>query len=189
MKHVPRKFRQVQPDAGPDEAREQALSAYFDQPALVLLGDPGAGKTTAFREAARVEPSAAYVTVRDFLALPSDRRTGVTPYLDGLDEERAKTADGRTTLDELRMRLDELGRPRFRLSCRAADWYGSSDVQSLRAVAPAGDITVLDIVPLDEHDIRSMVAAPRIWSGCRLLPFAPRSRSGLPMAPWSRTAG
>jgi hypothetical protein len=159
MKLVERSFRQIDPLPGSDNRSPRPLSSYFSHSALVVLGDPGAGKTTAFQEAGRAEPSAQYVRVRDFLALSSERWRGLTLYLDGFDEERAKTSDGGSTLDNLRAGLEELGCPRFRLSCRAADWYGTSDTARLRMVAPAGDVTVVDLLPLTEDDIRSIVKA------------------------------
>ena len=49
------------------------LSAYEAVPAYVLLGDPGAGKTTEFRtEHQRLGDIAAYVRARDFIHLDLD---------------------------------------------------------------------------------------------------------------------
>ncbi len=159
MRIVGRSFSQVDPPADPDDRVPKPLSSYFCHSALVVLGDPGAGKTTAFTEGARTEANALYVSVRDFLALSPERWKDSTLYLDGLDEERGKTSDGRTTLDALRARLDELGRPPFRLSCRSADWYGPSDTARLQMVSLAGDMIVLDLLPLSDEDIRSIVKA------------------------------
>src|SRR5262249_45521382 len=128
------------------------LPAFFTESALVILGEPGAGKTTVFQDAAAAEADAVFVTVRDFLALSPTGWEGKTVYLDGLDELRAKTADGASVLDRLRDRLDGMGCPRFRLSCRAADWYGSSDAARLALVSSDGKITVLRIDPLTDAD-------------------------------------
>lgn len=151
MKVVARTFTQIAPESF--EARPNPLSTYYDKSALVILGEPGAGKTTSFELAARDESNAVYLSVRDFLTLSSDRWEGKTLYLDGLDEQRAKNADGSAVLDQVRGRLDQLGQPRFRLSCRAADWYGSSDADRLRLVAPDQSITVLRLEPLTEENI------------------------------------
>ena len=43
------------------------LAAYRDTPAYVLLGDPGAGKTTAFETEAGVRGNALFLSAQDFL--------------------------------------------------------------------------------------------------------------------------
>jgi hypothetical protein len=134
------------------------LSAFFDEPALVVLGDPGAGKTTVFRGAAAIELGAEFVTVRDFLTLDPSRWRGKTLYLDGLDEVRIRSNDGAGALDGLRSRLDALGQPRVRLSCRGADWYGSSDLERLVFVTKDGRATTLALDPLTDADIETIAA-------------------------------
>ena len=151
MKVVTRTFRQISPESIEETSRP--LSGYYDRSALVILGEPGAGKTTSFDLAAKDEPNAVYLNVRDFLTLSPDRWKGKTLYLDGLDEQRAKNPDGSAVLDQVRSKLDQLGQPRFRLSCRAADWYGSSDAERLRLVSPDQSITVLLLEPLTEGNI------------------------------------
>ena len=121
--------------------------------AFVLLGAPGAGKSTAFRREAE-RTGGCYVTVRDFATFddkPEWRDTVL--YIDGLDETRAGMADGRTPLDSIRAKLDRLGYPRFRLSCREADWFGANDRDSLKAVSCDGKVTVLRLDPLSDEDI------------------------------------
>lgn len=74
-------------------------------------------------------------------------------YLDALDEQRSTSTNGKQILDQIRTKLDELGIPPFRLSCRAADWYGSTDVEPLKAVSANGDVLVLQLEPLSDEDI------------------------------------
>ncbi len=130
----------------------QPLSQFREQQAYVLLGDPGSGKTTEFeREREALGIAAEYVKARDFttFSVPSHPEwQGKTLFIDGLDEMRAGAIDFRTPLDEIRGRLDQLGRPRFRLSCREADWLGTNDFQSLAAISPDSQITVLRLDPL-----------------------------------------
>ena len=74
----------------------------------------------------------------DFLAFAKTREAAwsrKTLFIDGLDEVRAGSGDPRIPLNKIRRRLDALERPRFRLSCRAADWLGS-DQERLRVVSP-----------------------------------------------------
>jgi hypothetical protein len=61
--------------------------------------------------------------------------------------------------------LDELGCPRFRLSCRAADWYGSSDAARLAEVTPNRALAVLEIEPLSQEDIAAIVSSRDMDSG------------------------
>ena len=119
--------------AGPDESH--TLDDYRESDAYVLLGAPGAGKTTEFRHEA-THAGGHYVTARDFLTFDDGPEwRGTTLFVDGLDEMRAGSPDGRTPFDGIRRRLDALGRPRFRLSCRDADWFGDNDRAHLETVS------------------------------------------------------
>ena len=77
---------------------------------------------------------------------------GATLFIDGLDEMRAGSTDGRTPLNAMRGRLARLGCPKFRLSCREADWFGANDRQHLEAVSPDGRVCVLHLDPLTKQD-------------------------------------
>ena len=135
------------------ERGSRPLDDFRYAPAYVLLGDPGAGKTSSFEEEA-VATGGHYVRARSFAALdPSPELSIKTLFIDGLDEMRAGGGDGRTPLDHVRRHLDRLGRPRFRLSCREADWYGDSDRAALQEAAPGGSLTVLHLDPLNDADI------------------------------------
>ena len=133
------------------------LSGYADVAAYVLIAEPGAGKTTAFKtEAAR--QGALCVTVRDFRTFDRAEWRGRTLFLDGLDESRAGTDDGRTPLDDIRRKLDWLGRPPFRLSCRWADWMAANDKEALKEVSRDGTVTVIRLDPLSERNIKDILA-------------------------------
>ena len=163
---VPRTCTVVPQDDAESERRaiSRPLAAFRNVPAYVLLGDPGSGKTTSF-EAERDalgEEACPPVTARDFLNLelaahPEWRRKML--FIDGLDEVRAGSADARTPFDELRRRLDLLGRPRFRLSCREADWLGKNDLVNLARVSPDTDLTVLRLDPLTDEDAEGILNA------------------------------
>lgn len=139
------------------------LADYRDLPAYVLLGDPGAGKTTCFKqECEQAGDAAKFISARDFVTFDVESRPewrGRTLFIDGLDEVRAGTSDGRTALDRVRARLDQLGRPRFRLSCREADWLGRNDLERLEAVAPEGKTKALRLDPLKPNDASRIAAA------------------------------
>lgn len=155
---VPRTCTEIDESNG-GEASSRPLQIFRERPAYVLLGEPGAGKSRAFQqEQAACGNDGVLISARDFVALSDETWRGKTVFIDGLDEMRAGNAQGGAALDAIRQKLVQLGRPRFRLSCRAADWYGASDQQRLKQVAPDGEIAVLQLDPLTLADMQSMLA-------------------------------
>lgn len=71
---------------------------------------------------------------------------------------RAGETDARIPLDEIRNRLDRLGRPNFRISCREADWLGPNDRQNLEAVSQDSTIRVLLLNELGMQAVRELLA-------------------------------
>lgn len=136
----------------------RSLEDFRERDACVLLGAPGAGKTVEFEREADECEDGCYVTARDFITF-ADRPEwhGTTLFIDGLDEMRAGAADGRTPLNAIRAKLDALERPRFRLSCREADWFGASDREHLESVSASGEVTVLRLDPLSGEGIRELL--------------------------------
>lgn len=127
--------------------------------AYVLLGDPGAGKTSSFESECKTE-GGTWVTARDVLAgLAPDVPQGGVVFIDGLDEVRAGEANGRVPFDQLRRWLNGQGRPRLRLSCREADWLGHADLRELAKVTPKGEVRALHLEPLQDEDILTILAA------------------------------
>ena len=165
MDPVPRTCTEIPPDDPTARAQDQVshpLRDFRSEPAYVLLGDPGAGKSTAFQaECEELGEEAILVSARNFLALdvnPPEWR-GRTIFIDGLDEIRAGQPDARTPLDRIRGKLDGLGRPRMRLSCREADWLGTNDQKHLEQVSPNSQVKVLRLDPLTEIDIDHILRA------------------------------
>ena len=149
--------KRLQPASGP-------LKEYREVPAYVLLGDPGAGKTTAFEmEYEALADRACRIDARDFVTLDPEAHPewcGKTLFIDALDEVRAGSHDARTPFDAIRGHLDKLGRPRFRLSCREADWLGENDRERLASVVPHDShVTVLRLDPLERADVESILDA------------------------------
>lgn len=128
-------------------------------PAYVLLGDPGAGKTFSFLKEAEETKNGVYIKARDFSSISSVHNTTneTTYFIDGLDELRAGDGDSRTPLDHIKVELQKLGNPKFRLSCREADWLGSSDSEALTRISPDGVINVLHLNPLTTNDIKEFL--------------------------------
>jgi predicted NACHT family NTPase len=116
------------------DAVPRPFSEFADRTNVVLLGDPGAGKTHLFREAATAE-QARFIKARAFLNTPPALLHGQGFFIDGLDERRAGRGD-QDTVDALVVKLFEVAPSKVRISCRVADWLGDSD---LAAMAPFFD--------------------------------------------------
>ena len=151
-------------DADQHQKKEsRPLEAFRDAPAYVLLGDPGAGKTIAFKTECETLGEKAYsrvITADEFLTydasdLPSEWREK-TLFIDGLDEVRAGS-QGESAFREIRKLLRALGKPRFRLSCRQADWLGTNDQERLESVSPDSKVTVLRLDPLTVSDVEKFL--------------------------------
>lgn len=133
--------------------KEVSLSDYRDSDAYVLLGGPGSGKTRSFKEEAWQTKDGEYVSAHDFVELcaQNEWRNKVL-FVDGLDELRASSPSPEP-LGRIRARLDALGKPRFRLSCRDADWYGTVDAGDLTKVSRDGCVTELKLNPLSDDQV------------------------------------
>lgn len=157
---IERRFRWSR-DRETGQAEESLTWEDFGQEqVIVVLGEPGAGKTTEFEHQAARESDANFLTIRKFLRLPLEdpQLRSETLYLDGLDEMRA---DGSRhgVLDSIITRLIELGRPRVRLSCRAADWFGELDRSQLMDAAPSSKVVVVELQPLSDEEVEQYVQA------------------------------
>ena len=163
---VARTCREVLPKGGHygrvSLGEPKPLSEFRDKSAYVLLGDPGMGKTTEMKreQEGLGDDAALVVSARNFRTLAASCPTewgDKTLFIDGLDETRAGATDSRTPLDDIRTRLSRLDKPRFRLSCREADWLGSNDRQHLQDVSPDSEITVLRLDPLDADGVSELL--------------------------------
>ena len=147
---------------GPDspEAESRPLSTYRSLQAYVLLGDPGSGKTTSLRaECEELGDQARFLSARDFLVYEPapDELRGRTLFIDGLDEVRAGALDVRSPFDRIRSLLIKLGRPRFRISCREADWLGENDLRRLELAAKDSMVAALQLDPLSLTNVEDIL--------------------------------
>lgn len=153
---VPRQATRFDAQTGSRETHP--LAEWRDLDAYVLLGDPGAGKSWAFEDECK-DVEGVTLSARDVVAgITPAGLAGRTVFIDGLDEVRAGASDGRMSFDAIRKWLHDRGKPRFRLSCREADWLGSNDTDRLRKVAPGGQVAVLHLDPLRDADIAHILA-------------------------------
>ena len=164
---VPRRVHEVSLEPGPAAPNEASsaepswLKDHRDAPAYVLLGEPGSGKTTAFEMEADADPERSVpVSARDFTELDLESHPewrGKTLFIDGLDEMRTASGNWRRPLDSIRKRLERLGHPRFRLSCRTGEWLGEDDAAALRRLGAYHELVVLRLDPLDEDEVRKLL--------------------------------
>ncbi len=157
MTHVPRQVRRIE-DASVDlrDSLPVDIRGFSDLSAWVLLGEPGAGKSEALNMEAKASGGIC-LRIAEFIdSDPDEDWWNKTLFLDGLDEIRAG-ADGGKLLTRVRSQLKRLGHPPFRIACRAADWYGNSDVEDLKSASTDGRIVVLQLEPLNEHDILTLL--------------------------------
>jgi len=155
---VDRIVRDLSQSSRTEESRPRYFSEYASRANVVLLGDPGAGKSHLFRTFAGIE-GGRYVTVRAFLATPVIAKEE-TLFIDGLDEKRAGRGD-RDTVDALVGKLFEAAPLRVRLSCRAADWLGESDLASFQPFfdQSGGTPVVLRLTTLSEDERLAVLMA------------------------------
>jgi len=155
---VERRFRLP---ASPGKARESTLTweDLASDPVVVVLGDPGAGKSTELEREASRTPDAVFFSIRRFLRAPDQDLQAGTLFLDALDEMRASGSNQHEVLDRVIQRLNQLGRPKVRLSCRAADWFGELDRSELASASPSGKVKVVELQPLTEGDVEQIVQA------------------------------
>jgi hypothetical protein len=136
------------------EPRTLRLAELPPDVCVLLLGDPGMGQTTSFRDAAEAYPGGAYAEVRNFLARHTGRAAaGGTLYLDALDE--ALAAGVAAPLDAVAGKLHEAGSPRFWLSCRPVEWAAVAGHSLLRECAGAAGLLAVRLLPLDAAQVEA----------------------------------
>jgi len=157
MELIPRRVRKLQVDENTSlENPIRQMEELRDQAAWVLLGEPGAGKSEAFGMEARATGGLC-ISIAKFLSDdPDPKWAGTTLFLDGLDETRASGGD-HSTLLKVRAHLRKLGNPKFRIACRAADWFGSTDSQAISDASPDGQLAIFALEPLNGAEIKEIL--------------------------------
>ncbi|MDD3288856.1 MAG: ATP-binding protein [Alphaproteobacteria bacterium] len=125
---------------------------------IVILGEPGIGKSTILKQAATKDKNGLFLTIRAFLVRSLVELEGKNLYLDALDEARP---DKRNVdkIDQVVKRLNELGKPNVCISCREFDWFGDSDLSLLRDHCRSDEQPlVLHVEDLSKDDVREIAA-------------------------------
>ncbi len=162
---VPRTVRLTEPEDDERFGREGlSLADFRSDHSYVLLGEPGLGKSTAFEAEAQRVRAPDPIPARRFISrgLENDLDWQAEPlFIDGLDEVRAGSADPRSPLDKILARLDTLGSPPFRVSCRSGSWLGAGDLRELSSLPGGAPLRVLQLNPLCREGVRRIVSRRR----------------------------
>jgi hypothetical protein len=124
----------------------ETVSSLRDRPFLVLLGEPGIGKTTVLETEAEAE-GVPVIKVRELINETVDTQPGPL-FLDALDEYRV----GATDFDKIHLlakAIKTAGATRWRLTCRSEDWQKNADIEIIRRATGGAEVTVAQILPLD----------------------------------------
>ena len=153
-----RKVKIVKPfqqDEGLEQTTE-SFSSYLDVPNLILLGNPGSGKSYLFDKASQDEKGELF-TARKFLVYGTNACAGGVLYIDALDEQRSRT-DNHNLIDEIVKKILEIKPAKLRLSCRAADWLGETDLQILEPyLQKSGGFAVVTLQPLTDDEVENIL--------------------------------
>lgn len=124
---------------------------------IVILGEPGTGKTELLKSLSgrHLVP---FITASALLRRSRpEAELGDAAYivLDALDEAAARREGD--AVDRILEKLDVMGRPRFVLSCRAADWEArtNTSIEEDYGVAPV----IYSIEPMNREEARRVLAS------------------------------
>jgi hypothetical protein len=122
-------------------------------PNIVLLGEPGAGKTYLFENASQHEQGK-YIAARIFTVYADESYYDKPLYIDALDEKRSRTDQSDSSIAEIIRCIKQVKPSKVRISCRAADWLGETDLELFRPYFEAnGGYCVVALEALTEKEI------------------------------------
>jgi hypothetical protein len=142
-------------DGANDDRSIRRVSDLRALPFVVLLGEPGIGKTTALQTEAAREGSSV-LKVREFIfGMPF---AGATLFLDALDEFRT---DGQASdkVHNLAVAMKTVKAERWRLTCRSEDWRKGADMAPIKNITPGATIVVVQLLPLNQREAQELLSA------------------------------
>ncbi len=153
MTYISRRLDYFDSDGRQQVVDEVAL-ATWDGP-VIVLGEPGMGKTELLKALALNDDKFVYVTAKALLRTQTPISDGNVLVIDGLDELPA--AQEHDPIVDVLTKLIELGHPSFFLSCRAADWR---NVAAQEISGDYGQTPVeLRLAPFTEEDACAFLSA------------------------------
>lgn len=141
---------------GNDDRSIERVSDLRAMPFVVLLGEPGIGKSTVLaREAAN--EGAFVISVRELMT-GTEAQPDACLFLDALDEYRTDggTEDKAHTLANA---IAKCHPPRWRLTCRSEDWRKAADVGPISKTTAGRALTVAQLLPLDLDEASAILTA------------------------------
>jgi hypothetical protein len=128
------------------------FSDILEIPNIVLLGEPGAGKSHLFTHASQCE-NGNYITARSFIFNADESYANKPVYIDALDEKRSRSEQP-DSIGEIIKCIRKIKPSKVRLSCRVADWLGETDLELFKPYFEAnGGYCVVVLEALAEEEI------------------------------------
>lgn len=137
------------------EGRRLTFSDLTSIPYLVLLGEPGSGKST-------VLDTAAAAAGREVITARALRVSGVQVadpplFVDALDEDRSDGSK-KDKIIELCDRLLAVSQDGWRISCRVEDWRGAADLSALQLATKDRSVVVAQLQSLTPQEQAAILA-------------------------------
>ncbi|TSH78702.1 hypothetical protein [Pantoea sp. paga] len=140
-------------DAAPFSAFEMVRN-------IIILGDPGAGKTELLKSRKEIH-GGIFAKAANFLNRPY-KCENENYYIDALDERRTST-NKRAMTDDITRKLFDVRPDKFRLSSRKQDWLGDADLEVFRDYFDEnGGYIVVTLLPLAEEELISVLRTKNI---------------------------
>lgn len=143
--------RRIEIVSGPEDIVGTAgtVSDLRSSPYVVILGEPGIGKSTALQaEATKMQSQ----VLKIWELINGNRQTSQeTLFLDGLDEYRADGSPNDKAYG-LSAAINEVGPNGWRITCRSEDWRNEADIAALRQTTNGSPIVVARLLTLDDQE-------------------------------------